>query len=57
MRFILLAIALASAANGGREVAITIDDLPRGGDAGTDPAATLRMTRKGSGVEAVVLPN
>ncbi len=46
MRFILLAITLGSTAYGGREVAITIDDLPRGGDAGTDPAATLRMTRK-----------
>ena len=46
MRFILLAIILVSAAYGGREVAITIDDLPRGGDASTDAAATLRMTRK-----------
>ena len=46
MRSILLAITLVSAAYGGREVAITIDDLPRGGDGGTDAALTLRMTRK-----------
>jgi peptidoglycan/xylan/chitin deacetylase (PgdA/CDA1 family) len=46
MRHILLALTLASAAFAGREVAITIDDLPRGGDANTDSAITLRMTRK-----------
>jgi peptidoglycan/xylan/chitin deacetylase (PgdA/CDA1 family) len=46
MRSILLAITLASAAYGGREVAITIDDLPRGGDGVTDAALTLQMTRK-----------
>lgn len=46
MRHILLAITLASAAFGGREVAITIDDVPRGGDANTDAGATLRMTTK-----------
>lgn len=31
---------------GGREVAITIDDLPRGGDRLSSPAETLRMTEK-----------
>ena len=46
MRSILLAITLVSAAYGGREVAITIDDLPRGGDGVTDAALTLQMTRK-----------
>lgn len=46
MRTILLCLMLQAAAFAGREVAITVDDLPRGGDANPDEAATLRMTAK-----------
>jgi peptidoglycan/xylan/chitin deacetylase (PgdA/CDA1 family) len=47
MRYLFLVLILVTSAFGGREVAITIDDLPRGGgDPGTDRADTLRMTTK-----------
>ena len=42
----IFALLVPAAFGRGREVAITIDDLPRGGDIRADAAATLRMTHK-----------
>jgi hypothetical protein len=41
---LLLILCLATSALSAREVAITIDDLPRGGDGEISAEATKRMT-------------
>jgi peptidoglycan-N-acetylglucosamine deacetylase len=46
MRRLAIALFLLASLALGREVAITIDDLPRGGDGVSDVVATRRMTAK-----------